>query len=48
MRALAITSHVGLESWALEMAWGAEPEMLLVCGMKSTCCPSNGTAFQLH
>ena len=48
VRASAITSRVGLESWALETAWGAEPEILLECGVKSTCRPSSGTAFRLH
>ena len=45
VRALAITSRVGLESWALETAWRAELEILLVCGVKSTCRLSSGTAF---
>ena len=48
MRASAITSRIGLESCALEAACGAEPDILLVCGVKSTCLPSSGTAFRLH
>ena len=43
-----MTSRVGLESCALETAWGADHEMLLVCGVKSTCLPSSGTALRLH
>ena len=48
VRASAITSHVGLESWALETAWEAESKIFLVCGVKLTCHPSSGIAFQLH
>ena len=48
VRASAMTSRVGLESCALEIAWGVEPEMLLVCEVKSTCLPSSGTALRLH
>ena len=48
MRASAITSGIGLESWALETAWGADPEIFLECGVKSTCRPSSGIAFRLH
>ena len=45
VRASAMISRVGLESCALETAWRAEPEMLLVCGVKSTCLPSSGMAL---
>ena len=48
VRASAMTSRVGLESCALETAWGGEPEMLLVCGVKSTYLPSSDTALRLH
>ena len=48
VRASTMTSHVGLESCALETAWGTELEMLLVCGVKSTYLPSSGTALRLH
>ena len=48
VRASAMTSRVGLESCALETTWGAKPQMLLVCGVKSTCLPSSGMALRLH
>ena len=48
VRASAMTSRIGLESCALETAWGVDSEMLLVCGVKSTCLPSSDIALQLH
>ena len=46
--ALAMISLIGLRSCALAIACGADLEMLLECGEKSTILPKRGIAFLLH